>query len=526
MELATCFARHVWQVLKCIFDLQFFPEPFMHRILTVSLIWFSIVLSFAQTESSMTVIMGPIEGTLDPAFSSNDPDTAFARALFDYFVEPLPDGGVGPNLAREWTISADGLSYTFTMVQTATFHDGTPVTANDVVWTYERLRDTELGSPASNLLTDIDRIEALDDWTVVFHLSQANEEFLLNLASRWSLVIKADTIDFSAGNISNVGSGPFVLESYLPGFDAVFQAYPDYWQESLPKLDTLIFRYEPSSEAQVEALLNGDVHFAFKLPVEFADEVESSPGVNLLREPTNQHPVIRLRTDMGPGVDERVRQAFKLATDRARINDLVLRGLGIVGNNDPIGPAFESFPGQIDTVYDPQEACDLLSVAGYGSPARLEMTLFAPDALNYPDLATVLQEMWTEGCIHVEVIIQPEATYYAQTWLEVDLGITGWGDRSSPQQLLDEAYISTGQFNETRWRNSRLDQLIRQARITPLTDRQAIYAEISEIFADEGPVIIPYFAPILGGISDSVEGLEMPGFPGLTDYRSVTVIGE
>ncbi|MEO0561038.1 MAG: ABC transporter substrate-binding protein [Chloroflexota bacterium] len=489
----------------------------------LALLFAPYTIGLTQGDGTLTVMMTPIEGTLDPAFSSNDPDTAFARTLFDYFLEPLPDGTVGPNLAESWEISDNGLIYTFDMVDNATFHDGTPVTSADVVWTFDRLRDPAVGSPASNLLTNIAAISAPDETTVAFQLSEPNAEFLLNLASRWGLVVKAGTTDFSAGNISNVGSGPFVLASYLPGFDAVFERYEGYWREGEPALDTLIFSYENSAVAQVEAVADGAADFIFKLPIELTSEIEALDGVTLLRQPTNQHPVIRLRTDVGPGQSEAVREAFKLATDRERINRLVLGGFGVLGNNDPIGPVFDAYPGNIEDTYNPSVACDLLTEAGYGSPAVLEMTLFAPDALNYPNLADLLQQMWVDGCIYVDVVVQPESTYYSQTWLEVELGITGWGDRPSPQQLLEEAYISSGQFNETRWDNPALDRLIAEARQTPPQERQPIYAEISQLFAEEGPIIVPYFAPMLGAIADDVEGLEMAGFPGLTDYRKVTV---
>jgi len=497
--------------------------PLKTLIFTTLTLIFALPIVAQPNQTTLTVMMSPIEGTLDPAFNSNDPDTAFSRALFDYFLEPLPDGGVGANLATDWAVTDDGLTYTFQIVDNATFHDGTALTSTDVAWTFERLRDPALGSPASNLLSDIASITTPDDTTVVFSLAQPNAEFLLNLASRWGLVVKAGTTDFSAGNISNVGSGPFVLESYLPGLDAIFRKSDTYWREGEPQIDRLVFSYQSDPNAQVQALLDGDANFIFKLPVQLANSLENTSGVTLLRQLTNQHPVIRLRTDVGPGQNADVRRALKLATNREQINRRVLRGFGILGNNDPIGPVFESYPGDIETSYNPAVACNLLSEAGYGSPAVLEMTLYAPDALNYPDLAETLKEMWAEGCIYVDVVIQPESTYYAQTWLEVELGITGWGHRPSPQQLLDEAYISIGQFNETRWDNPELDRLIREARQTPPQERQPIYAEISALFAERGPIIVPYFAPMLGAVSNDVEGLQMASFPGLTDYRRVTV---
>jgi peptide/nickel transport system substrate-binding protein len=174
-------------------------------------------------------------------------------------------------------------------------------------------------------------------------------------------------------------------------------------------------------------------------------------------------------------------------------------------------------------------ACQLLTDAGY--PDGLSLTLFTPDSLGYPDLATVLQQMWAEGCINVSIEVRPENVYYAtsgepEDWFGVELGITGYGARPIPQQFLVEAYASDGIYNEAHWSDADLDALIAQAGTT--TDQAAraeIYAQISDIFRERGPIIIPWFAPMLGAASNSVQGLEMNPFPGLTDFRMVTVSG-
>ena len=131
----------------------------------------------------------------------------------------------------------------------------------------------------------------------------------------------------------------------------------------------------------------------------------------------------------------------------------------------------------------------------------------------------------------MDIQIREEGYYYdvsnPDNYFDVQLGITGWGARPSPQITLQEAYteagIATG-YNETRWVDPELEGLIAQASQTSdEAARKDIYAQVSQIFRDRGPIIVPYFAPLFGATSSRVQGLEMAPFPGLTDFRTVTL---
>ncbi|MCS7070442.1 MAG: ABC transporter substrate-binding protein, partial [Anaerolinea sp.] len=124
---------------------------------------------------------------LDPALGTNDPETAFNRAIYDYLVEVLPDSTVGPNLAQSWTVSDDGLTYTFDLVEGVTFHDGSPLTSADVVYSFNRL--IEVGSPALNLLGDF-TVSAPDSSTVVLTKPEVNPDLKYGVAARQALIVK------------------------------------------------------------------------------------------------------------------------------------------------------------------------------------------------------------------------------------------------------------------------------------------------------------------------------------------------
>lgn len=508
-------------------------QSFTRVFITLTLLTLlsSARLVAAQDDGAVLRVGTNAPAVLDPALYSADSEVALSRSIYDYLIDLNADGTITPNLASEWTISDDGLTYTFTLEEGVTFHDGSAFTADDVVFTFNRL--AELQSPATGLLGEFE-VSAADDSTVVFTLPEVNADFLFGVASRWALILPEgldtpnELVEGDDPYVNFNGTGPFMLEEYSPGNRTVFVANPNYWLEGTPLLARMEHIYIDDPTAQVDALLSGELDFIFRVPLTQIERLEAAGNIVVTEKATARHPVIRLRTDVGPGTEVAVRQALKFATDREQLNDILLSGRGSVGNNDPIGPVFgEFYADDIDNPgYDPDMACQLLSEAGYAE--GLDLTLYTPDSLEYPDLVVILQQQWQQtGCINVQIEVRPENIYYDNTspdnWLDVELGLTGWGTRPVAQQFLEEAYVSDGPFNESRWNDPELDELIAQARTTPdIAARAEIYRQISEIFATRGPVIIPYFAPMVGGFSDAVEGLDMHPFPGRTDYRTVS----
>jgi peptide/nickel transport system substrate-binding protein len=470
---------------------------------------------------------------LDPQLNANDTETAFSRAMYDYLIDIQPDNTLAPDLASSWEVSDDNLTYTFHLEDGVTFHDGSPFTSADVIYSFNRLVEVE--SPATGLLGEFE-VSAPDDATVVFTLPEINVDFLYGVGSRWAFILKSgeetpNTIVEGDNPYQHFnGTGPFKLQEFSPEQSATFVRNENYWREGQPMVDGLEFTYIEDSVAQVDALLGGDLDFIFRLSNDALGRLEGQDGINVIQVATAQHPVIRLRTDEGPGTDVNVRQAFKYATDREALNDVLLDGRGAIGNNDPISPAYaDFFDADIENpTYDPEMSCQLLNEAGY--PEGLTMTLFVPNntGLGYPDMATLLQQQWEPACIHVTIEIREERLYYDDTvpdnYLDVELGITGWGSRPIPQAYLQEAYITGAPYNETHWSDSEIDALAAQARQTADTAaRKDIYAQISQIFADRGPIVVPYFAPMIGATSARVQGLELNPYPGLTDYRTVSL---
>jgi peptide/nickel transport system substrate-binding protein len=220
---------------------------------------------------------------------------------------------------------------------------------------------------------------------------------------------------------------------------------------------------------------------------------------------------------------------LKLATDRDAILNVVQQGFGAIGNDTPIGPLYDAYfdPSITPPARDVEAARSLLAEAGYDENNPLTMTLHTPDTGNRPDLAAVLKEQWSEAGVEIEISVEPESVYYGDDgWLEVGLGITGWGSRPYPQFYLDTMLVSDAKWNESHFSDDEFDQLAAEA-ATTLDDgrRVAIYREIQQLLVDRGPILVPYFFAQFGALNDQFTGLELKAFAGRTDLREVGLAG-
>lgn len=457
---------------------------------------------------------------LDPAFASSDVEIAILNAVYDYLVDIDADNNIQPRLATSWDMSDDGLTYTFNLAENATFHDGTSLTAEDVVWTFNRLRDPALELPTADLYSNITNIEATGDQEVTFTLEKTNPFFLYDLSDNHALILKAETEDPAA---ELIGTGPFKVAAYTPEDRITLEANEEYFIEGKPGVGELEFIFFSDQVASIDALRGGQVDLVMRMPTPLFETLQNEPGLTTVSIPTNGFDLVRLRADQEPGNNPLVIEAIKRATDRQAIFEAVTLGLGAVGRDSPIGPLFQKYYSEDTPIppRDPELARSLLEEAGY--PDGLELDLHVPDTGDRPDLAVILQEQWAEAGIDVNVIVEPESVYYGENgWLEVPLGITGWGSRPIPQFYLDVMLVSDAKWNEAHFSDPELDRLAAIAGTT-LDEQERIeaYAEIQRMLIERGPIIIPYFFAQLGAISDDFTGFEMKAFPGRTDLAAI-----
>jgi peptide/nickel transport system substrate-binding protein len=299
---------------------------------------------------------------------------ALEQALIDNVYQGLvtrdENNEVVASLASDWTISPDGLTYTFTLNSGITFQDGTPLTANDVVTSFTTARDDATIANGRDL-APATSITAPDDATVVITLAAPNADFLFALTGRAGLVFKTgDTTDLqTAAN----GTGPFTVSDWNQGDSLVLARNDAYWGEKAGVAE-VVLDYIPDASAAVNAATSGDVDVVTELDPEFRDQVEGLGTFALSSGLTTDKGTLAFNNQRAPFTDERVRQALRMAID----HDALIEAIGGVGT--PLyGPIPELDPGYqdlSDTVsYDPDKAKELLAEAG---EEDLEITLTIP----------------------------------------------------------------------------------------------------------------------------------------------------
>jgi len=460
--------------------------------------------------------------TLDPAFQTNVNEIAAVAQMYDWFVWIDEKNQPAPALATGWDASKDGMTWTFELRKGVTFHSGKSLTTDDVIYTFNRLRDKNVGAGTVDLYSNITDIKAPDASHVQFILAKPNPDLAADLGDYHAAVIAADTKD---PKTTFNGTGPFIMDKFSPEDRATFKRNPNYWMKDLPYLDGIQDIYAPQLNSHVEALRGGEIQMVMGLPAELAETLKKEGKSTLLIGQTNMHFAIRMRSDRGATKDPKVRQALKLATDRAAILQVARLGYGVVGRDTPIGPSFgDYYLAAPEPKRDVAKAKALLQEAGV---TNLKITLTAQNSFDVPKIATVWKEQLAEAGVIVDIQVVPVDTYYQDSgWLEVDYGITDWGSRATPQPYLQLAYITGAKWNESHWSDPELDQLAAQAAAEmDHAKRVDLYKKIQQIFIDRGPIIVPYFEQAVVATSPKVKGLNVhPDFSRST-MRSVYIEG-
>jgi len=451
-------------------------------------------------------------GNLDPYFAASIADITLLEQVYQHLTFIDPSNRPVPDLATKWQ-SADGKVWVFTLRGGARFSNGKPVTVDDVIFSFNRLRDPKVGSPAAGLFKGIQDIKGLDSSRVQFTLADTNPEFASDVGDYHACIIPSGTTDPGK---ERVGSGPFVIASYSPEDRLVLKKNPNFTQKdangiALPYLDEIDMIFSPDLGGQVEALRGGQLNYVPGLSTQFANAVKADSRTKIITNSSNMHWVLHMRSDAGhPASDNRVRQALKLATDQQALIDAVRPGLASVGNGfTPVGPGFADYYLNQPPKMDLAKAKKLLADAGY--PNGLKITLVAQNQLDVVPVATVWKEQMAKIGVDVDIQIVPSDVYYGegdQSWLKADFGITDWGTRATPVTYFKLAYTSEAQWNKSHWSDAEFDALT--ARVDKEMDkakRAALYKQAQQILIDRGPAIVTYFEKAVAGLSANLEGV-------------------
>lgn len=268
----------------------------------VSTLLLTVALLLVSTVSGQS---GTLEIAIDQSPVGLDPHVATAFSTFavigqiyDGLVELGSDLELEPALAESWEVSDDGLTYTFTLRDGVTFHNGRTMTSEDVVYSYERIMAEETGSPTASRFTQVASVEATDAQTVVFTLAGPFAPFLSNLTNL--TVIPRELVE--AGNVQQeaVGTGPFMLEEWVPDTYVLLRANPDYYREGEPGVEALRFNIVPEASTRAAGLRSGEYQLLPDVDPATAETIRGVAGVTLLETQDLAYTLLGLNVSQPP----------------------------------------------------------------------------------------------------------------------------------------------------------------------------------------------------------------------------------
>ena len=324
--------------------------------------------------------------------------------IYEGLVTRTEDNQIVERLASSYDVSADGLTYTFTLNDSITFHNGDALTSADVVASFEAVRtdealqgNTEFGNVAS--------ITAPDESTVVITLTNPDQNFLFTLTGPAGLVFRdGDATDLQT---AENGTGPFTLQRWSKGSRIAFDRFDDYWGETAGVAE-VVFEYIPDFTAGVNAALDGSLDVLTAVDPNLAGELEGSGEFTLTRGRTTDKATLGFNNAKAPLDDVRVREALRAAVDHEGLIEAVGAGTTLYGPIPELDPGYEDLADVV--TYDPDHAIELLAEAGYED--GLELTLTIPVFYG-----TTVPQVLVSDYAKIGVTLQVESVEFP-TWLE------------------------------------------------------------------------------------------------------------
>jgi peptide/nickel transport system substrate-binding protein len=373
----------------------------------------------ARTDLTLGMVLEPPH--LDPtAGAAAAIDEVVYANIFEGLTRIGSNGSVQPALAESWTLSEDGLVYTFKLHTDVKFHDGSALDAGDVVFSLDRARADDSTNAQKGLFAAVDTVEAVDDTTVKVTLKNPSGGFLYNMGWGDAVIVAPETAETNKEN--PVGTGPFKFENWAKGSMVTMVKNPDYWGKPVA-LEKATFRFISDPAAATAALLAGDVQAFPNFPApEAIPQFEADPRFSVVIGTTEGETILSTNNGKPPFDNLKVRQAIAHALDRQAIIDGAMFGQGT-----PIGSHFAPHhPAYVELVetypYDPELAKELLAEAGF--PDGFKATLKLPPPSYARRGGEIIASQLREVGIDLEIIPVEWAQWLDQVFKAKDYDLT------------------------------------------------------------------------------------------------------
>ncbi len=449
---------------------------------------------------------GDSKDVFDANYILSEPDQARLVSAFETLLTFDNDYQLQSDGLAESVTADNPMQYTIKLQKGIEFQNGKTLTADDVIYTFQRIADkaNALTAQAATTTMDIKNLKKVDKYTVHLPMLTPDSTVPQTLASYTFGIVPVGYDRYPAPQI---GTGPYKLKSFTPGQESVSERNPNYWRTGQPYFDTVTISDFADSTAQVNALLGGQIDAMTDVPASQVAAVKGQ-GLGVLISKTGAWIPLCMAIDMPPFDDVQVRQAMRLIVDREAMIQQIVSGYGTLAN-DLYSPFDDGYDDSLpQRTPDIEQAKSLLKAAGKdGMTVDLHTTNGANGMIG---LATVFATQAKEAGITVNVKNEPN--YYSDNYLKVAFSGDYWGTRGYLNQV-QQGSLPNSPYNETHWPpksgdGSNFASLYQQAlRATEDAKRIEIEHEMQKLEYDLGGYIIPFFRDLLDGYAANVKGL-------------------
>ena len=475
----------------------------------------STTASTATIKKGGTFRVGLIGGsgsseTLDPnGLTPSDLALYRIQNVFSKLTDMDHTGNYVPQLAESLEPNSDASQWVVRLRPGVLWHDGSDVTADDVIYSFQRVLNPKnsatLGAAAGDIpMVDPAGMTKLDKYTVQFKLKYPWVAFPSQVGQRYNAIVQSGTTHFTVSNF--IGTGPFQLTEWSPGQSFVLTKNPHYVLSGKPYLDAVHGISIVDDSARLDALLGNQVDAIEQVSTADA-RVLKGRGMQLLVSPAGPWDPIVMNTARGPFKDPRVRLAMKLVANRAQMLEAALQGYGTIGNDlfavhDPLFD--HSIPQR---AYDPEQAMSLLKQAGYADyPFVLNTAAVVPD---FVPSALAFQQSARAAGMNMTVRNTPSDSYWGSIYGFQEFFYSSWGYRTFFPQW-DQSYVSYNS-SETNWKDpnaaSAVSMVKAAAATTDLGTQTRLTGQAQELEWSDGGYLIWAYKEVLDGLSPHVHGI-------------------
>lgn len=440
--------------------------------------------------------------TLDPAKGSTTTDYVRHYMLYSGLTQFDGQLRARPGLADRM-VTQDNIVWNIRLRRGVHFHNGKPLTADDVIYSLMRHKDPAVGSKVNVVASQFASARRTGPLELQLRLVGPNPDLPVIVAASHFLIVENGRRDFSKAN----GTGPYICREFAPGIRTIVRRNPNFWKPGRPYLDEIEMIAIPDEISRVNALLSGDVHLVNAIGPGSVKRVRATSTHAIMEIPSGMFTNLIMRRDNRVTGNPDFVLAMKYLQDRELIKRALFRGFASIANDQPISPVDPNFnPNIPQRPFDPDRAKFLLKRAGL---LGVRVPVYAAAVANASiDMGSILQEHAARIGLNLAINRVPNDGYWATHWMRHPMTFGNTNQRPTTDMMFSLFFQSKALTNESGWNNPRFDRLLLEARRT--TDaalRKEIYGEMQWIVHEYGGLAIPAFISLLDGYDRRLKGL-------------------